>query len=130
MRPYTDGPIGPLSYRYSSGVVRNPHSTSFNCAPTQFHHQCSCFHIMNDMLECYLIASNHQPSDCWRAHRVYNVKIRGGGHQPLPYQNSRGGGVVCDPQIPSFGASTYMYGYIISTTLRYHYSITALASCR
>ena len=26
MRPYTDGPIGPLSYRHSSGVVRNPHS--------------------------------------------------------------------------------------------------------
>ena len=26
MRPYTDGPIGPLPYRYSSGVVRNPHS--------------------------------------------------------------------------------------------------------
>ena len=27
MRPYTDGPIGPLSYKHSSGVVRNPHST-------------------------------------------------------------------------------------------------------
>ena len=27
MRPYTDGPIGPLSCRHSSGVVRNPHST-------------------------------------------------------------------------------------------------------
>ena len=26
MRPYTDGPIRPLSYRHSSGVVRNPHS--------------------------------------------------------------------------------------------------------
>ena len=26
MRPYTDGPIGPLSHRHSSGVVRNPHS--------------------------------------------------------------------------------------------------------
>ena len=26
MRPYTDGPIGPLSYSHSSGVVRNPHS--------------------------------------------------------------------------------------------------------
>ena len=26
MRAYTDGPIGPLSYRHSSGVVRNPHS--------------------------------------------------------------------------------------------------------
>ena len=26
MRPYTDDPIGPLSYRHSSGVVRNPHS--------------------------------------------------------------------------------------------------------
>ena len=26
MRPYTDGRIGPLSYRHSSGVVRNPHS--------------------------------------------------------------------------------------------------------
>ena len=26
MRPYTDGPIGPLSYRHSSGVVRNPQS--------------------------------------------------------------------------------------------------------
>ena len=26
MRPYTDGPIGPLSYRNSSGVVRNPYS--------------------------------------------------------------------------------------------------------
>ena len=24
--PFTDGPIGPLSYRHSSGVVRNPHS--------------------------------------------------------------------------------------------------------
>ena len=27
MRPYTDGPIGPLSYRHSKGVVQNPHST-------------------------------------------------------------------------------------------------------
>ena len=27
MRPYTEGPIGPLSYRHSSGVVRNPHTT-------------------------------------------------------------------------------------------------------
>ena len=27
MRPFTDGPIGPLSYRLSSRVVRNPHST-------------------------------------------------------------------------------------------------------
>ena len=26
IRPYTEGPIGPLSYRHSSGVVRNPHS--------------------------------------------------------------------------------------------------------
>ena len=26
MRPYTDGPIGPLSHRHSSGVVQNPHS--------------------------------------------------------------------------------------------------------
>ena len=26
MRPYTEGPIGPLTYRHSSGVVRNPHS--------------------------------------------------------------------------------------------------------
>ena len=26
MRPYTDGPIGPLSYMHSSGVARNPHS--------------------------------------------------------------------------------------------------------
>ena len=26
MRPYTDDPIGPLSYRHFSGVVRNPHS--------------------------------------------------------------------------------------------------------
>ena len=26
MRPYTDGPIGPLSYRHSSEVVRNSHS--------------------------------------------------------------------------------------------------------
>ena len=26
MRPYTDGPIGPLSYKHSSGVVRKPHS--------------------------------------------------------------------------------------------------------
>ena len=26
MRPYADGPIGPLSYWHSSGVVRNPHS--------------------------------------------------------------------------------------------------------
>ena len=26
MRPYTDATIGPLSYRHSSGVVRNPHS--------------------------------------------------------------------------------------------------------
>ena len=38
MRPYTDGPIGPLSYRHSSGVVRNPHSTlakegSLTCDP-------------------------------------------------------------------------------------------------
>ena len=26
MRPYTDGPIGLLSYRHSSGVVQNSHS--------------------------------------------------------------------------------------------------------
>ena len=26
MKPYTEGPIGPPSYRHSSGVVRNPHS--------------------------------------------------------------------------------------------------------
>ena len=26
---------------------------SFNCAPTQFHQQCPCYHIMNDMLDCY-----------------------------------------------------------------------------
>ena len=26
LRPYTTGPIGPLSYRHSSGVVRNQHS--------------------------------------------------------------------------------------------------------
>ena len=47
---------------------------SFNCAPTQFHHQCPCFHIMNDILECYLRASNNdQPFDYWRAHHVYYV---------------------------------------------------------
>ena len=46
---------------------------SFNCAPTQFHHQCPCFHIINDMLECYLRVSNHQPFDYWRAHHVYYV---------------------------------------------------------
>ena len=91
MRPYTGRPIGPLSYRHSSGVFRNPHPAlaewgifnlrtisphgdlSFNCAPTQFHHQCSCFHIMNDMLESCMWASNHQPFDYWRAHHVYNV---------------------------------------------------------
>ena len=88
IRPYTDGPIRPLSYRHSSGVLRNPHSVlaewgifnlrstgdpSFNCALTQFYHQCSCFHITNDMLECYLWASNHQPCDYWRAHHVYYV---------------------------------------------------------
>ena len=26
MKPYTDRPIGPLSYRHSSGVLGNPHS--------------------------------------------------------------------------------------------------------
>ena len=34
MRPYTDGPIGPLSYRHSSGVIRNSHSA---CDP--YHHR-------------------------------------------------------------------------------------------
>ena len=47
--------------------------TSFNCAPTQFHHQCHCFHIMNDMLGCYLWASNHQPFDYWRTLHVCYV---------------------------------------------------------
>ena len=46
---------------------------SFNCAPTQFHQQCPCYHIMNDMLHCYLWASNHQPFDYWWAHHVYYV---------------------------------------------------------
>ena len=46
---------------------------SFNCAPTQCHHQCLCYHIMNDMLECYLWASNYQPFDHWRAHHIYYV---------------------------------------------------------
>ena len=46
MRPYTDGPIGPLSYRHSSGVVRNPHSPwlsegSLTCDP--YHHRASVF---------------------------------------------------------------------------------------
>ena len=41
--------------------------------PTQFHHQCPCYHIMNDMLECYLWASSHQSFDCWREHHVYYV---------------------------------------------------------
>ena len=31
------------------------------------------YHIMNDMLKCYVWASNHQPFDCWRAHHVYYV---------------------------------------------------------
>ena len=84
-------PIRPLSYRHSSGVVRNLHSTlaewgifnlwfmspqgthPFNCAPTQFYQQCPCYHIMNDMLDCYMWASNHQPFDYWRAHHVHYV---------------------------------------------------------
>ena len=71
MRPYTEGRLD----RYCIGFPRelseirtqpwlsegslacDPYhhrDPSFNCAPTQFHHQCPCFHIMNDMLECYL----------------------------------------------------------------------------
>ena len=45
----------------------------FYWASTQFHQQCPWYHIMNDMLECYLWASNHQPFDYWWAHHVYNV---------------------------------------------------------
>ena len=42
VRPYTDVPIGPLSHRHSSGVVRNPHSAlasegSLTCDP--YHHR-------------------------------------------------------------------------------------------
>ena len=40
---------------------------------TQCHHQCPCYYIMNDMLECYLWASNHQLFDYCRAHHVYDV---------------------------------------------------------
>ena len=71
MRPYTDGRLD----RYcidiprelseirtqswlSEGSLPAIHVTtgdqSFNCAPTQFHQQCHCYHIMNDMLDCHL----------------------------------------------------------------------------
>ena len=83
-------PIRPLSYRHSSRLSEirtqpwlgewsltcdpcHHRGPIFNCAPTQIHHQCPCYHIMNDMLECYLWASNHQPFDYWRAHHVYYV---------------------------------------------------------
>ena len=90
MRPYTEGRLD----RYRIGILRElseirtqplpsegsltcdpcqHRDPSFNCAPTQFYHQCSCFHIIKDMLECYLWASNHQPFDYWRAHHVYYV---------------------------------------------------------
>ena len=62
-----------LSEGYLTAIHITTGDPSFNCAPTQFHHQCSCFHIVNDMLECYLWVSNHQPFDYWRAHHVYNV---------------------------------------------------------
>ena len=84
MRPYTEG----LLDRYRIGIPRElskirtqpwlsegsltcdpcqHRGPIFNCAP------CSCFHIMKDMLGCYLWASNHQPFDYWRAHHVYYV---------------------------------------------------------
>ena len=90
MRPYSEGRLN--RYRIaiprelseirtqpwlSEGFLPAIHVTtgnpSINCAATQFHHQCPCFHIMNGMLECYLGASNHQPFDYWRAHHVYYV---------------------------------------------------------
>ena len=84
-------PIRPLSYMHSTGVVRNPHSTFaewgiFNqrsMSPQGTHlliaRRCNSitsvlvYYIMNDILECYLWASNHQPFDYWRAHHVYYV---------------------------------------------------------
>ena len=92
MRPYTDGPVGPLSYRHSSGVVRNPHSTLaewgiFNLrsiSPQGTHLLIARRHNsitsvlasiswMTCLQECYQWASNHQPFDYWKAHHVYNV---------------------------------------------------------
>ena len=90
MRPYTDGRLD----HYRIGILRelseirtqpwlsegsltcdpcHHRDPSFYCAPTQFHQQCTCYHIMNDMLDCYLLASNHQSFDSWRAHHVYYV---------------------------------------------------------
>ena len=71
MRPYTDGRLD----RYRIGIPRelseirtqpwlsegsltcdpcHHRGPIFNCAPTQFHQQCPCYHSMNDKLDCYL----------------------------------------------------------------------------
>ena len=92
MRPYTDDRLDRYRIgipRELSGIRTQPwlsegsfdnsaiHVTtgdpSFNCGPTQLHQQCPCYHITNDMFDCYLWASNHQPFDYWRAHHVYYV---------------------------------------------------------
>ena len=83
-------PIRPLSYRHSPGVVGNPHSTLvewgiFNLrsmSPLGTHLLIArrCNSITSGLVIiswmtclCATWASNHQPFDYWRAHRVYYV---------------------------------------------------------
>ena len=71
MRPYTEGRLDRYRIAISlemSEICTQPwlsegslptiyvttEDPSINCAASQFRHQCPCFHIMNDMLECYL----------------------------------------------------------------------------
>ena len=52
-------------------LLRSPQRTHLLIARRRnFITQCPCYHIMNDMLECYLWASSHQLFDYLRAHHV------------------------------------------------------------
>ena len=71
MRPYTESrldsyrigiPLELLEFRtqpwLSEGCLTcdpcHQKGPIFNCTSTEFYHLCPCFHIMNDMHECYL----------------------------------------------------------------------------
>ena len=71
MRPYTDGRVDRnciciprelfeirgqpwLSEGSLPAIYVTTKNPSFNCALTQFYQQCLCYHIMNDILDCYL----------------------------------------------------------------------------
>ena len=92
MRPYTDGPIGPLSYRHSSGVVRNPHSALaewgiFNLrsiSPQGTHlliarRRNSITSVLASISRMTCLSATCEPRTinvsitAWSAHHVYNI---------------------------------------------------------